>query len=88
MSGACGIPASAVSVSANLTVVGGGSGYVAAGPGNGVNSGARNVSFGAGQVRAANAILYLATDGTGTVRVANASAGANDLIVDVNGYFQ
>jgi hypothetical protein len=86
--GACAIPSGAVAISANLTVISGGAGYVVLFPGNGVNPGARNVSFGAGQTRAANAILYLSTDGTGAVKVANVSAGANDFILDVNGYFQ
>jgi hypothetical protein len=85
---ACGIPSGAVSVSANLTVLGGGSGYIAVFPGNVANPGTRNVSFGSGQTRAANAILLLATDGTGTVSVANVSTGTNDFILDVNGYFQ
>jgi hypothetical protein len=88
VAGACSVPAGAVAVSANLTVLGTGAGYIGLFPGNGVNPGTRNVSFGAGQTRAANAILYLATDGTGTVKVANVSAGANDFILDVNGYFQ
>ncbi|MGA7992942.1 MAG: IPT/TIG domain-containing protein, partial [Thermoanaerobaculia bacterium] len=88
VAGACGVPSGAVAVSANLTVLGGGSGYVAIFPGNGVNPGTRNVSFGAGQTRAANAMLILSTDGTGTVKAANVSAGTNDFILDVNGYFQ
>jgi hypothetical protein len=88
VAGACAVPSGAVAVSANLTVLGGGSGYIAVFPGNGVNPGTRNVSFSAGQTRAANAILYLSTDGTGGVKVANVSAGTNDFILDVNGYFQ
>src|ERR1019366_6939764 len=88
VAGACSVPSGAVAASANLTVLGGGSGYIAAFPGNGGKPGARNVSFSAGQTRAANAILYLSTDGTGTVNVANVSTGTNDFILDVNGYFQ
>jgi hypothetical protein len=84
----CAVPSGAVSVSANLTVLGGGSGYIAVFPGNVANPGTQNVSFGSGQTRAANAILLLATDGTGTVSVANISTGTNDFILDVNGYFQ
>jgi hypothetical protein len=85
---ACAVPSGAVAVSANLTVLGGGSGHITVFPGNGLNPGTWNVSFGAGQTRAANAILYLSTDGTGKVQVLNASAGTNDFILDVNGYFQ
>jgi uncharacterized repeat protein (TIGR03803 family) len=88
LAGACGISAGAVSVAANLTVLSVSSGYIVLFPGNGVDPGTRNVSFRAFQTRAANAILYLATDGTGTVKVANVSAGTNELILDVSGYFQ
>ena len=33
-------------------------------------------------------MVILATDGSGGVNVLNVSAGANHLILDVNGYFQ
>jgi hypothetical protein len=88
LAGSCGVPANAVAVAANLTVVSRGPGYLAAFPGNAVYPGTSNLSFSAGQTRAADAILYLATDGTGTVKVLNGSGGANDFILDVSGFFQ
>ena len=48
----------------------------------------RAISFAAGQTRANNAILYLATDGTGSIGVENDSVGSVHFILDVNGYFQ
>ena len=88
VAGVCGVPAVAGAVSANVTILGSGPGWVSLYPGDGGNPGTRNVSFSAGQTRAASALLYLATDGSGGVGVANVSSGSNHLILDVNGYFQ
>jgi uncharacterized repeat protein (TIGR03803 family) len=85
---ACGIPSSAVSISANVAVVPAGAGHLAFFPGNGLATGTANLNFNAGKVRAGNSILYLATDGTGGIKVLNGSASANHLVLDVNGYFQ
>ncbi|HQQ78663.1 MAG TPA: S8 family serine peptidase, partial [Thermoanaerobaculia bacterium] len=89
LAGACGIPAGASSVSANVTVTD------PAAPGNlviyrgdGVLPGTSTINFGVGQTRANNAQLQLALDGSGTVKVSNASAGPVHFILDVNGYFQ
>jgi len=38
--------------------------------------------------RANNAVVLLATDGTGTIKVKNGSAGVVHFVLDVNGYFQ
>jgi hypothetical protein len=84
----CGIPASAVAISVNAAAVPAGAGSFAFFPGNGLATGTSNLSFNAGQVRAANSVLTLATDGTGRVGVLNLSSGANHLVLDVNGYFQ
>jgi hypothetical protein len=46
------------------------------------------VNFTAGVNRANNAIVPLARDGTGTIRVKNGSAGPVHFVLDVNGYFQ
>jgi hypothetical protein len=46
-----------------------------------------NVNFSAAQTRGNNAIVFLATDGTGTIKVKNGSAGAVHVVLDVNGYF-
>jgi PKD repeat protein len=87
---ACGIPALASAISANVTVVSpSGGGFVALYPGNYPNPPISTVSFSAGQIRSNNAILPLASDGSGTLAaqpfvLAN---GSVQLIVDVNGYF-
>jgi hypothetical protein len=58
-------------------------------PGNWVSAPAvSTVNFTAGITRANTAIVGLATDGTGTVKVENRSAGAVHFVLDVNGYFQ
>jgi hypothetical protein len=87
IAGGCGIPPGARAVAANVTVVPAGGGFLSLFPGNAFPLGTSSVNFVAGLVRANNAILQLATDGTGTLGVHNASAGANHVIVDVYGYF-
>lgn len=84
----CGIPSSAISISANAAVVPAGAGHLAFFPGNGLATGTANLNFNAGKTRASNSILYLATDGSGGIKVLNGSATANHLVLDVNGYFQ
>jgi hypothetical protein len=87
--GACGIPGSAVAVSANITVIGGsGGGFLSVYPGNALPLGTSSLNFAAGRVVANNAVLMLATDGTGTVAVQNGAATGTQLLLDVNGYFQ
>jgi hypothetical protein len=88
ISGACGIPSSAIAVSANVTIIGAGSGFVSVFSGNALPFGTSNLNFTAGQVLANNAVVMLATDGAGTVGVLNAGATGTQLILDVNGYFQ
>jgi hypothetical protein len=84
----CGIPPSAVYLSANVTVVASASGTISLYPGNAFPLGTSSINFAAGKTRANNAIVLLSTDGTGTVGVQNASSGSNSFIFDVNGYFQ
>ena len=88
VSSVCGIPAVAVAVSVNITVVAGASGYFTLYSGTGINPGTSSLNFSAGQVRANNAILLLSTDRIGGINVLNASAGSNHFILDVNGYFR
>jgi len=88
IAGSCGIPASAVAVSANLTAIGSAAGVISLFPGNALPLGTSNVNFGAGQTRAGNSVLMLATDGTGTLGVLNSSSTATQFLIDVNGYFQ
>lgn len=88
VAGICGIPADADAISVNVTVVSPAApGYFAFYPGNAFPFGTSTINFSAGQTRANNAILSLATDGGGNLGVQNASAGSSHLIVDVNGYF-
>jgi len=88
VTGACGIPASALSISVNVTVVPAGGGFFVLYPGNESNPGTSNLNFSAGKVRANNAVVRLATDRSGGLNVMNGSSGANHFVLDVNGYFQ
>ena len=89
LAGACGIPAGAKAVAANVAVVNpAASGNLVIYRGDGTAPAASMISFGAGQTRAVQAMLQLALDGSGTVKVSNGSAGALDLLLDVTGYFQ
>ncbi|MBK9063729.1 MAG: hypothetical protein IPL89_11125 [Acidobacteria bacterium] len=84
--GSCNVPAGAVAISANVTVVNPTvTGDLVAYP-NGVASppATSTVSFRAGRTRANNALIYLAGDGS--FLVTNRAAGSLDLVVDVNGY--
>jgi hypothetical protein len=88
LTSSCGIPTSAVAVSANITVVPSGAGFLTIYAGNGVKPASSNISFSAKKVRANSALIYLATDGSGSVNVYNGSAGTNEFVLDVNGYFR
>ncbi|HEY3349783.1 MAG TPA: PKD domain-containing protein [Thermoanaerobaculia bacterium] len=85
----CGIPADAKSISVNVTATNvTASGAVSIYRGDGARTGTNTGILLVGRTRANNAILQLALDGSGTVKVQNTSAGSFDLIVDVNGYFR
>ena len=88
--GSCGIPSTAVGASVNLTVVDAVTlGHLTLFPGDAPGPPlVSNVNFNAGITRANNAVVRLATDGTGTIKVRNGSAGAVHLVLDVNGYFE
>jgi hypothetical protein len=88
--GTCDIPSTAISVSVNLTAVSpAAAGYLTLFPGDGAGPPlASSVNFSAARTRANNAVVLLATDGTGTIRVKNGSAGTVHFVLDVNGYFQ
>jgi hypothetical protein len=94
VAGRCGIPVRARAVSANLTVVGAQvAGYLTVYAGDSVLPFTPTINFNAGQVRANNAVVQLAGDGTGTVTVYYGAVGPGaltatvDLILDVNGFF-
>jgi hypothetical protein len=89
VAGQCGIPAGAKAVSANVTVVQPQSaGELTIYPGDVQLPLASTISFGAGQVRANDAVLTLAGDGSGSINIYAAITGTANLILDVNGYFQ
>ena len=87
--GPCGIPADAKAISANATATRSSMpGSITLFPGNEFAPGTNSISFGAGQTRACNVLLTLASDGTASFTAITLSAGAVDLILDVNGYFK
>jgi len=87
--GACGIPTTAGAASVNVTVTQPtAAGYLTLYPATASRPVASTLNFVAGQTRANNAILALASDGSGTVEVFNGSAGTVHVIIDVNGYFE
>jgi PKD-like domain len=84
----CNIPSGALGVSMNVTVTQpAASGFLAAYPGTATYPGTSTLSFRAGQTRADATVIGLATDGSGTFRILNGSAGTAHVIVDLNGYF-
>ena len=89
LTGTCGIPPEATSLSVNVTVVSGpGGGMLSIYQGDGALSGTSTISFAAGQTRANNAVIQLATDGSGTIKVNNTAPAPVHLILDVDGYFE
>jgi hypothetical protein len=83
------VPSAATAVSVNVAAVGAAAlGYLTLYPGDAAGPPlASTINFSAGQTRANNAIVRLATNG-GTINVANGSAAAVDFVPDVNGYFR
>jgi hypothetical protein len=88
--GVCGIPSTATAVSVNLTAVQAAAvGYLTLYPGNALSTPlVSSINFSPGHTRANNAVVLLATDGAGTIKVSNGSAGTVHFVLDVNGYFQ
>jgi calcineurin-like phosphoesterase family protein len=88
VAGACGVPAAAAAVAANLTVVSPASGgFLEVLPAGGRTGATSAVSFKAGQTRADNALLALGMSGQVTVRCAIPSGTAH-FVLDVTGYFE
>ena len=89
LNGACGVPAGAKAISVNLTVVQPTNpGFLTLYPSDGLPPPTSTVNFSPNQVRANNAVLLLATNGSSQVTVLNGSAGTTHFLLDVNGYFQ
>jgi hypothetical protein len=82
--GVCHIPSTAAAVSVNLTaVVPTAFGHLTLYPGNSVSVPlASSINFAPGVTRANNALVSLATDGTGTIKVKNGSAGFVHFVLD------
>jgi len=89
--GNCGLPASAKAIAVNIVAIGASaSGEIVLYPGNLTTAPPTStVSFNAGQVRANNSIMGLATDGTGTLgALARVPPGNHvDVAIDVFGYY-
>lgn len=89
--GSCGIPSTATSVSFNVTAVEAtGAGHLTLFPGDQGQPPTSTIHFSAGQTRANNAIVALASDGTGTLNIAPFvdGGGTVHVVLDVNGYFE
>jgi len=88
LAGQCGIPATAISVAANVTITApGADGHLTAFPDGTAMPGTSLLNFRAGQTRANNAILTLGASGGVTVLAALPS-GTVHLLLDVSGYFR
>ena len=88
VAGACGVPASAVAVAVNLTVVTPSTaGFLEVLPAGARPSGTSILNFKAGRTRANNALLPLGLSGAVTVRCAIPSGTAH-FVLDVTGYFE
>lgn len=89
LGGTCGIPPGARAISANVTAVGGpADGFLVLWPGDGARPATSTLNFRAGQVRANNAVLPLAGDGTRALFALNAAPAPTHLVLDVNGWFE
>jgi putative pyrroloquinoline-quinone binding quinoprotein len=86
--GTCGVPADAVSVTANVTVVSPGTtGSLQAGP-SGVALPISLLPFDAGRTRAIGTVLLVAGAPAGSVQMTNLSATPLDVVLDISGYFK
>jgi Glycoside hydrolase family 44 len=92
LAGRCGVPATARAVSANLTAVGAtGPGDLRVFAGDASLPPASAINFGAGQVRANNAVVAVSQDGNAAVTFHPDLAGGTGsvhVLLDVNGFFQ
>ena len=87
----CGVPISAKAVALNVTVVGATDpGFLSVYANAGGPPATSTLNFGAGQVRANNAVCGLSSGGQGTLEVfpAVGSQGTVHVVIDVDGYFQ
>lgn len=89
VAGRCGIPSTAISVAANITVANptatGSLSVFAGGP---IVSGTTEVPVTAGKTRAMHAIPLLGTSGSLSVRAGLPEGGTTHVLLDVSGYFE
>lgn len=91
VAGTCGIPSTAKAVAANITALGSiANGNLTFYPGGVAKPSASTINFSAGAIRANNAILLLAPDGSGSLQVSPfvVGGGTVNAILDVTGYFE
>jgi len=85
----CGIPTNATAIAVNVTTISPAAlGSLAIYPGNAFPLGTSTLNFAPGKDRANNAVLYLATNGAGSIGVQNNSSGALNVLIDVMGYYR
>jgi hypothetical protein len=88
LSGACGILSSAVSVAANVTIVGpAAAGALIVYPAGSSNPGTSTLNFSAGATRANNAQILLGPSGAANFLLASSVGATAHLLVDVLGYY-
>jgi hypothetical protein len=89
ISGTCGVPADAVAVAANVTVVGPtASGDLEIRPTGGQATGTSTITFRSGRVRSNNGLLVLGVGGEVSVSTALSATGTAHFVLDVTGYFR
>jgi hypothetical protein len=88
--GHCGIPAGARALAVNVTVVASPQpGFLTFFPGDAAVPGTSTINFKPGRVIANNAVLALASSGSGTLALSNFTASQPvQVLIDVSGYFQ
>ena len=88
VAGTCGVPANALGLAVNLTVVNPAAvGFAQLYAGDAAPPPTSVLSFSPRKTRAGFAMVALASGGSGTVALANGSSGTADFILDVLGYF-
>ena len=89
MSGNCGIPATAKSLSINATVTQpSAAGNLRLFPAGQTTPTVSSINYGAGQTRANNAVVSLDPSGAMAAFVGQPAGTTVHLVIDVNGYFQ
>jgi hypothetical protein len=89
LAGVCGVPATAKTLSVNVTVTQPASaGFLAVSAADQQPGGTSTINFTAGQTVANNAMLRLSGEGSGSIDVLAGTSGTVQFILDVNGYFQ